>query len=483
MNKVTKNYIYSLFYQIVVLLTPIITTPYISRVIGAKGLGIYSYTNSNVSYFILFGCFGLNLYGQREIAYVQHDLNKRSKVFWELFIMRFIGLSLSFVIYFFSFVINNEYSYIYTIMILNFLSSIADISWFFQGVEEFKKIVIRNLIVRIVGTAIIFVFVKSSNDLWLYILCNCGTQLLGNISMWLHMKKQINFVNFMNLNLHKHIKPVFLLFLPQIATSVYTVLDKTMLGYFGGIEEEVAYYEQGQKIVTIILGLITSLGTVMLPRIADLYKANKFDSINDYLVKSFNFTFFISFPMMFGIMAISCNFVPWFFGAEFQKVIPNMVIISPIIVLISLSNVIGTEYLLPTGRQNDVTTAVIVGCFINCFLNYILIPKLLSIGAAIATVTAELSIVSIYIYLTRNEFDYRRIFSTNYKYAICSAIMFIPIYYFSCNLQQNALSLTICVFAGFLIYIFLLSLMKDALLLNLTNKIKLKIINKFNTNL
>ena len=297
MNKVAKNYIYNLIYQILILIVPLITTPYVSRVLGAKGVGIFSYTNSIVQYFILFGCIGLNLYGQREIAYVQHDKEKRNKTFWELLILRIITVSISLILFFCTLATHGQYSYVFIIMSLDILASMVDISWFFQGIEDFEKIVLRNFVIKITGVILIFLFVKSSDDLRLYVLCHSGTLILGNLSMWFYLPKLVGKVALKKLEIKKHVKPTIILFLPQIATSVYTVLDKTMIGYLTGIEEEVAYYEQGQKMVKIVLAFITSLGTVMLPRVANLFKLKEMKKIKQYLSKSFRFIFFISFPI------------------------------------------------------------------------------------------------------------------------------------------------------------------------------------------
>ena len=160
MNKVVKNYFYNLSYQILILIIPLITTPYISRVLGAKGIGIFSYTNSIVQYFILFGCVGLNLYGQREIAYVQHEKDKRDIVFWELVLLRIITVSISLLSYFCTLASHGTYASIFIIMSLDIVATMFDISWFFQGIEDFKKIVIRNCIVKLTGVLLIFLFVN-----------------------------------------------------------------------------------------------------------------------------------------------------------------------------------------------------------------------------------------------------------------------------------------------------------------------------------
>lgn len=322
-KKVVKNYLYNLSYQLLLIILPIITTPYVSRVLGAKGVGTYSYTNSITQYFILLGCIGLNLYGQREIAYYQNDIKKRNRTFFELLFLRFITLTISIIVFYFTMVLHSKYSYIFIIQVLDIIASIFDISWFFQGIEDFQKTVLRNFVVRIICVSLIFMFVKSPNDLQLYVLCYSGTLLLGNLSLWLYMPKYVSRSDIKNINIKRHIKPAVMLFLPQIATSIYTLLDKTMIGYITNDTSEVAYYEQSQTLIKTVMTVITSLGTAMMPRIANLFKNEKHEEIRIYMQNSIKFVLVLAIPFTFGIMAIAKGFVPWFFGSGYEKVIPN----------------------------------------------------------------------------------------------------------------------------------------------------------------
>ena len=474
-NKVLKNYVYNLLYQILIIIVPLITTPYLSRVLGAKGIGIFSYTNSIVQYFIVFGCIGLNIYGQREIAYVQHEKEKRDKVFWELVILRIITVSISLILFYFNLSSHGKYASIFFVMCLDIVASMVDISWFFQGIEDFKKIVIRNFIIKIFGVVLIFLFVKTSDDLLLFVLCHSVTLFLGNLSMWAYIPKLVDEIKINELEIKKHIRPTVTLFLPQIATSVYTVLDKTMIGFLTGVEEEVAYYEQGQKVVKIVMTLVTSLGTVMMPRIANLFKQNEMEKVNNYLYKSFRFVFFLSFPMMFGLMAVSCNIVPWFFGLGYSKVIPNMMVIAPILVIIALSNIMGTQYLLPTGRQKEFTLSVVTGCVVNFILNLLFIPPFLSVGAAVATVIAEISVTGVQAYCTKRNFKFSQIIINNKHYIISSMLMFYPTYFLANYLQPSIVNTFICVLVGCVIYMGLLFAMKDITLFEVIDIAKAKL--------
>lgn len=473
MNKVVKNYLYNASYQIMLIVLPIITTPYVSRVLGANNVGTYSYTNSITQYFILFGCIGLNLYGQREIAYYQNDKNKRSVTFFDLVSLRVLTLTISLSIFFLTVMTHSRYSSIFMIQTLDIIASMFDISWFFQGMEDFKKTVLRNFLIRILCVSLIFSFVKTSDDLLLYVLCYSGTLLLGNMSLWLYLPKYVSKSDIKKVNIKRHIKPALTLFLPQIAISIYTLLDKTMIGLISNNNSEVAYYEQSQLIIKTVMTVITSMGTAMMPRVANLFIENKDEEIKMYMRASVKFVLMTSVPFTFGIMAIAQDFVPWFFGQGFDKVIPNMMIIAPIIIFIGMSNVTGTQYLLPLGRQKEFTISVIGGSVLNFLLNSILIYWFASIGAAIATVIAECMVLMIQFYFLRNDFDLKYIAKQFLKYFIFGLVMFVITYSISCLSSSSIINTFIEIMIGAVIYIALLYISKDEAIELLKNKLQL----------
>lgn len=480
-KSITKNYIYNLIYQILLLILPLITTPYLSRVLGAEATGIYSYTISIVTYFTLFGSLGVAMYAQREIAYVQDNVEKRSKIFWEVMLLRLITLSLSMIIFFFVFVRNGEYAGYYKILMLEIVATAVDISAFFQGMEEFKKIIKRNLIVKCISIICIFIFIKQSTDLWKYILIYTLSNFLGNISLWFYLPKYITRVRISSLNIIKHIKPTVTLFIPQIAVQIYTVLDKTMIGALIADKSEVGYYEQAQKIVKMLLAIVTSLGTVMLPRVANQFANGEKEKIKDSIKKSFNYVYLLSIPMVLGIVAVAKDLVPWFLGEDFVKSTYIIYVISPIILFIGLSSVIGVQYLLPTKKQKEYTISVVAGSIINLILNYIFIPKLMSIGAAIGTVIAELSVTIIQLFYVKKEFKFMDIIKESFKYFTSGIIMFIIICiinkFLLMKLSNVVIRIGIDVIVGGVTYFTILLALKDEFTLGLINKV-FKILKK-----
>lgn len=460
-KSVKKNYIYNLIYQIVAIILPFITTPYLSRVLGATNIGIYGYTLSISAYFILFGSLGIALYGQREIAYEQNNIKKYSKSFIEILSLRIITMTISLALFYLIFCINGEFNNYFKILTLELIANTLDISWFFQGLEEFKKTVGRNLIIKTISVILIFIFVKTKNDLNIYFIIYTVSILIGNLSLWLYLPKFITLKYIKKLNLKKHFKATLVLFIPQIAIQIYTILDKTMLGTIIVNKAEVGYYTQAEKMIKLMLTIITSLGTVMLPRIASSYAKGDSETIKIYITRAFNLVFLISIPMIVGIICISNIFVPWFFGQGYDKVVPIMIILTPILLLIGMSNVIGMQYLLPTKKQKEYTYSVVIGAIVNFAINLMLIPKYGAIGAAIGTIIAEATVTAAQISYTKKYIDYKKILKLTKNYFISSIVMLIMIIVVKVIIGNSLLSMFVQVGVGVITYGICLLIMKD----------------------
>lgn len=476
MNKrsVKKNYIYNMLYQLLLIFLPIITTPYLARRLGAGGNGTFGYTLSIVTYFILFGSLGISLYGQREIAYNQKNKEKRSKIFWELTILRLITMCISALVFYIFFCTNRYHSIYFRILLLEMLASMIDISWFYQGMEDFKRTVIRNFIVKLISVACIFLFVKTKSDLYKYFFIYTGSTLFGSLTLWLGIWKHVEKPK--KLNITAHLPFIIALFIPQIAIQIYTVLDKTMIGVILRNMTEVGYYEQSQKIVKILLTIITAVGTVMLPRIASCFAEGDHEKIKLYMMRTFNFVFMLSIPLTFGIIAVSNNFSPLFFGPGYEKVPVLMSILSIIVIFISLSNVTGTQFLLSTKREKEFTKSVVIGSVVNLCLNALLIPFFKSNGAAIATVFAELSVTLVQFYYVRKDFSIKEIIKLSTKYFLAGIIMFVCCFIVDMLFESKMISLVAQVATGVIVYFSLLLIFKDRFFIDL---IKDNIIKRF----
>ncbi len=260
------------------------------------------------------------------------------------------------------------------------------------------------------------------------------------------------------------------------------MLDTTMLGKIIVDKSETGYYEQSQKIIRVLLTIVTSLGTVMVPRMANMFANGEKEKISEYMKKSFHFTYLLSFPIIFGLIAISKNFVPWFFGPGYTKVIVLMNIISPIVLLMGISNILGTQYLLPTKRQKEFTISVVVGIIVNFILNYIFIHLWQSVGACIATVVSQLVVDCMQFHYVKNEIDLKNAIRMSYIYLLAALIMFI-----CCYIVQFFISGLICVIIqisiGAVVYFGTLIIFKEEFAYLLINKVKGKISSALKRNM
>lgn len=464
-KSIKKNYIYNLVYQILTIIIPIITTPYLARVIGVKGTGVASYTLSIVSYFVLFGSIGVASYGQREIAMKRDNIHDYSKTFWELFIFKTITSIISIIIYTFTIINNTKYNIIFLILTINIFASIFDISWFYQGLEEYKFISVRSILVKILFTISIFLFVKEKRDLKLYIFLNSMSLLISSLSLWLRLPKKVIKIKKKELKIFSHTKNTLIYFLPQIATQIYTMLDKTMLGFITKSESENGYYEQSYKIIIMSMTIVTSLNTVMSPRMSYLYKEKKTKEIQKRLLKSMQFSCLLAIPLSIGIACTSYGFVDWFFGPQYHNVKFLLILFSPIVTIIALSNCLGGQCLTPCGKRLQSAGALWAGAIVNFLLNLLLIPIYKSRGAAIASVIAELIITTLYFVLSKKYISFKAVFKKVYKYIIASLIMGIIIVLCFLLLPISMISTIIELIIGVIIYFAVLFILKDSLVI------------------
>ena len=452
MHSPKKNFIYNIIYQILILIIPLITAPYLSRVVGAEGVGTYSYTYSIVYYFMLLTLLGVNNYGNRSIAKVRDDKKKLSKTFWSIYFFQLVmGIVMLILYLLYIYLFDNQYRLIALIQTLFIVSSILDINWLFFGLEEFKKTITRNSFVKVGNVVLIFLFVKESQDLWKYTLIMSGMTVLSQLILWNSVRKKISFVKISLKDIIKHIKPNLVLFIPVIAVSLYKMIDKVMLGMMTNVNE-VGFFENAEKITNIPMTLITALGTVMLPRMSNILAKGEKGKANDYITKSISFVMFLSFAMCFGLIAIGYKFAPFYFGQEFQKTGILIILLAVTLPFLSFANVIRTQYLIPKERDKDYIISVSLGAIVNLVINIILIPKYASVGACIGTIFAE-AIVAIYQTISvKNELNVKKYIKNILPFFIKSIVMLICIYPLNFININTLLRLLIQVLLGLSIY-------------------------------
>lgn len=402
MNKTNKNILYNILYQIFIFIIPLVSTPYISRVLGADNIGIYSYTYSIIYYFMLFSMLGISNYGAREIAKSSSNIRVLSKKFISIYLLQ-LFLNICCICAFFIIVSRLNYAYknILYLQLPFLLSCGLDINWLFFGLEEFKITISRNLIIKSLSIILIFSLVKGRNDLWLYTVIMGLSTFLSQAYLWLHVKKRIVFQSVSLKLIFSHFKQCLILFIPVVSYCVYRVMDKTMIGYFSSTLE-LGYYESAEKIISIPVSIITAVGTVMMPNMAksgDSDFQKKFDD-------SFKLCFFIVFPLIVGLFCISEDFSYLFFGKEFIKTGRIIIYLLPTVVFSTITNMVRNNYLIPRGKDKIYVCSTLYGAIFNLILNWIFIPKFGSYGACIGTIGAEFAVCLYQILLTKRDILY-----------------------------------------------------------------------------
>lgn len=445
MSSIKKNFMYNSIYQIMIMFIPLITTPYISRVLGASGVGTYSYAYSIANYYVLFIMLGLNNYGNRSIAKVRDNKIELEKTFWSIYSMQFVlGVifNIIYLLYCFTFSSNFNVSLAVSFYVI---SACFDVNWFFFGLEKFKLTVIRNTIIKILTTICIFIFVKESTDILIYCLIMTIGLLISQLALWPYILRNINFYKPTIKEITVHIKPNLFLFLTVIAVSLFKIMDKVMLGIMT-TTTEVGYYESAEKIIAIPTALITSLGTVMLPRMTNMISNNSTQD-KKLIYWSMLFAMFISSSMCFGIMGVSKEFVPLFYGDGFEKCIDLFIILLPTCIFMAYANVIRTQYLLPHQMDKDYVISSFLGAGVNLTVNWILIPIHGCIGAAIGTFFAEAIVCLYQAYAVRKYLPIKKYFYKSLYFILAGIIMFLIIF----NIDVGNISIFIKLFIKILI--------------------------------
>ncbi|MBR6533710.1 MAG: oligosaccharide flippase family protein [Clostridia bacterium] len=425
-KSVTENVFFNMLYQVLVTVLPFVTTPYIARSLGLSANGVHSFTESIVTYFIIFGAIGTSLYGIRKIAYIRDDEEELARVTKEIISLRLILTVITLAIYVPLLCFNNEYAYIYRIQIINIIANGIDITWFYQGVEDFKKVTIRNLIVKFLYVVCLFIFIKEPSDLPWYVFLIVISSLIGNLIMVYYLPQYVDLRKGKKLNLLSHLKPSFVLFIPQAMNYIYALIDRSMLGWLTNTDN-VGLYDQAQRIVRMITAILQSVGYVMMARVANLTMSNDREGIIAYIRKSVNFNLFIAFPAMFGILGVADDFIPFFLGQEYVDVAPILKVLSILVFTTSMNSLMGVQLLIPLGKEKVYTIATAVGAIISVVGNLLLIPKFEIFGSCIAYVVAETAVFVISYWNLRDMFNLGRLLKDNISIIVGSVLMYIVV--------------------------------------------------------
>lgn len=440
-------------YQVLSLCVPLITAPYIARVLGADQLGIFSYTNSIIQYFMLFAMLGIIAYGTRSIASVRNDKEKLIEVFSSIYGMQFLTasfISILYIVYLVFFCQNNLV--IASIQVVYLLDCMLNISWFFFGVEQFKTVLIRDFLVKVFTVVLILLLVNNRTDLWVYVSIISFSNFFSEMLLWLKLPKE--YIKIPNYNkITAHFKPNILLFIPLLAMSVYHIMDKTMLGILSDAYQN-GYYYNADKIINVPVCIISGINIVFLPRISALFAQNNIQEANNMFILSLQSVILIASAVGFGIMTISKEFVPFFLGGGYEECVFLLVLMGPILIIKGYALTVRTEFLIPRKLETKYIASVLFGALVNFVVNLSLIPLYGAIGAAIGTILAEIG-ACLWQYLSIVHYiSLKKVISETMGYIFCGFIM-----YFGCSdisfpvYTNDIINLLMKIISGALIYI------------------------------
>jgi len=441
-SNIKKNVLYNTLLSVSQFLFPLVTFPYVSRVLGPKGIGSVSFVDSLTQYFILVAALGIPVYGIREIAKHRNDRDSISKLYAELVGIHFVITAILAVVYIALFNIlprlrtESSLFWIGTCMLV---VNIFPTEWFFQGIEKFSFVVSRTLIIRILSITLLFIFVRSSKDTIWYYAINLITLVFNavvNLSFVLRNVK----IRFTGLQFRPHLKPLLLIFSSSVAISIYTLMDSILLGFIG-TNDEVGYYATCVRLNKVIVSLIAAFSLVMVPRLSFAFKEQDNKAIDALLEDSFNYIIFITIPISIGLFVLAPDIIELFAGKAFAPAVTVVRIMSPLIFLVGLSNIFGMQILIPVGKESLLLKSVTVGMVVSISLNLILIPLYRHNGAAITNIITEIFVTTLTGYFAIKQFRFTFKYRIVWQALIASALFFPISYLFSRYSANNYVKL------------------------------------------
>lgn len=480
-KSVKVNFVFNLINTISGLLFPLITFPYATRIMLADGIGQVNFFSSIISYITLFTSIGIPMYAIREIARVRDDKVQMNRTALEIL---FLNLMLVFLGYVVVFVLCITVSEIYANIILflilssSILLTAIGCEWFYQGIEDFKYITIRNILLKFLFVVLLFAFVKEKDDLLIYGLLTILGTVGNNLFNFVRLRKYLTIATISYKDVHplRHLKPSLKIFALNLIVSLYINLNSVMLGFMKDVTV-VGYYTAASKIAHILLGIAGSLQAVMIPRLSNLVQAGKADEFKALSQKAVDFVVALSMPVMVGLFFMAPIFISLLCGDAFMPAVNSLRIMSPIILAIGLSGLLGIQILYPQGKENVVIVSTAVGAIINIVFNIILIPKFSCDGAAIATVLAEIGVTITLVIIGRKYLPIEYI-SKHYVNCIIGSLFMGVICHLLVSLEWELfISITVIPLFCATIYGICLLVMKDSFALYLIKMTKSKLKN------
>lgn len=453
-NSLKTNMIFQTLYQLVILIFPMIVSPYLTRVLGEGPLGEYTYSSSIAYYFIVLAALGINQYGQRVISQRRDDETKLRKTFWSLYLVH-ICLSVFSILAFvlFAFFFDASYKNLFYIEIIYVASSLFDITWLFYGLENFKSVVWKNALIKVLESICIFWLVKSASDLWIYTLIMSLSTLLGQAVL---LPKAIHFVKPITFgwpDIKEHIKPLLVLSIAAIASTLYTVFDKTLLGAMTNTDN-VAYYEYSNKIINIPKSLMAVITIVFFPRACANFEKKDFKKAKRDISYSLNYICFLGFATIFGLLSTGELLVKLYYGESFEVCGGYVMAMSVLPLIILIGDVSRSQFLVPNHKDGQFTVSICLSAIINLILSACLIPTLGVYGAIIGTICAELFSTIYQMICTKKFISIPKTLLTMIPYLLFGFIMYTIIFIIKIYFNTTWIDLLLQILVGALVYSF-----------------------------
>lgn len=450
MRKILSNVVYQAVYQLLQVILPIITVPVVSGALGPKGLGIYNFTTSITNYFVLFAGLGLSNYGVREIARCRDNRDRMSHKFFELEGMSIL-VSIGIFMVYFILLIFLKYREFYLIEVFLVIAAVLDISWFYIGIEEFGKVSLANIIIKITSFLLIVFLIHDYSDTKLYVFIQSISTFMSQGILWLFLKGKIKFVRVKIIDMIKQIIPATHYFISKIAISLYTSLNKTLLGILGTMTA-VGYFSNAVTLCSMLVTVMTSIDEALLPRMSNLVGHGDEKTAIKIMEKAVHLSMWITFPAMFGLIAVSNKLVGWFYGDKFEILKILLPIVSPLMVIMPLGISIARQYLVPKGNIREYNISVIAAGLISIFINVVTIPRFGVYGAVLATLISETLNTSIRIIELLRKTEFYFDFILIFKYFLMSFVMALVIICSTRGCSSSILTTVLQILIGILVY-------------------------------
>lgn len=483
MPSIKGNIILNALNSVTSIIFPVITFPYAARILLPNGIGTINFLISIINYIVLITSLGIPMYAIKEVAKYSNDLTQRNKITVEILSLSFILCLLGYIIVFIlgTYVPQiHQQSALFYILSLTIIFTSIGANWFYQGIEDFKFITIRGIIIRTLSAVALFVFVKNSSDLLIYGLIIVGSTVGNNIINFFHLRKFISIskITLRDLDIIKHINPILKIFTLNVIISLYVHLNTVILGFLSN-DEAVGIYTGGIKITYVAQTIILSIGSVMIPRCSHLIKAAEINTFKLVINKSLNLSLCLAFPLLIGALVLAKPIILFFCGPNFYGSISVFRFDAPLILLSSLSNLIANQVLFTQDKINLIIKGVSTGAILDIILNFILIPQLGANGAAISAVISEIGVLTMLFLWGRHYIPFNLKDILNIRYIISASLVGIIIVIVISYVDGYITQLIVGIPLGIITYALLLYRFKEPLIKELFFWIRGKLITKY----